>query len=134
MNDFFSSIVTSLNLPDSQNADPLSEDIDHPTLKAFLKWKNHASALAITVFHKNQQRFTFSRFTLADAAKENNILNSSKVLQEANLSVKILKDNKEFFEAYITKYFKDSFKCAKVSTLLAVGISYSSYQERCTCI
>ena len=37
LNDFFSSIVTSLNLPKSQNADALSNNIDHPTLKAIMK-------------------------------------------------------------------------------------------------
>ena len=77
LNDFFSSIVTSLNLPESQNADPLSDNIDHPTLKVIMKWRNHPSALAITAIHENRKRFTFSSVTLADVAKEINILNSS---------------------------------------------------------
>ena len=37
LNDFFSGIVTSLNLPESQNADTLSDNVDHPTLKAIVK-------------------------------------------------------------------------------------------------
>ena len=37
LNDFFSSIVTSLNLPESENAGPLSDNIDHSTLKAIMK-------------------------------------------------------------------------------------------------
>ena len=75
MNDFFSSIVTSLNLPESQNADPLSDNIDHPTLKVIMKWRNHPSVIAITVVHENRERFTFSSVTIADVTKEINILN-----------------------------------------------------------
>ena len=37
LNDFFSSIVTSLKLPESENAGPLSDNIDHSTLKAIMK-------------------------------------------------------------------------------------------------
>ena len=108
MNDFFPSIATSLNLRESQNADPLSDNIDHSTLKAFKKWRNHPSVLAITAVHENRERFTFSSAILADVAKEINILNSSKAIQEADLLVKLLKDNKDFSAAYVTKYFNNS--------------------------
>ena len=42
--------------------------------------------------------------------QEVNILNSSKAIPEADLPVKLLKDDKDFFAAYITKYFSDSLK------------------------
>ena len=60
----------------------------------------------------------FSSVTFADVAKEVNILNSSKAIQEAHLSVKLLKDNKDFFAAYIAKYFNDSLKSAKFPNCL----------------
>ena len=60
LNDFFSSIVTSLKLPELQNGEPLSDNIDHPTLKAIMKWRNHPSVHAITAVHENRVRFTFS--------------------------------------------------------------------------
>ena len=121
MNDFFSSIVTSLNLPEPQNADPLSDNIDHPFLKAIMKSRNHPSALAIAAVHENRERFTFSSVTLTDVAKEINILNSSKAIQETNLPIKLLKDNKDFFAAYIAKYFKDSLKSAKFPNCLKLA-------------
>ena len=113
-----SSTVTSLNLPESQNADQLSDNIDHPTLKAIMKWRNHPSVLASTAVHENRERFTLSSVTLSDVAKEINILNSSKAIQEADLPVKLLKDNKDFFAAYIAKYFNDSLKSAKFPNCL----------------
>ena len=121
MNDFFSSIVTTLNLPESQNADPLSDNIDQPTLKAIMKWRNHPSVLAITAVHENRERFKFSSVTLADVAKEINIFNSSEAVQEADLPVKLLKDNKDFFAAYIAKYFNDSLKSAKFPNCLKLA-------------
>ena len=78
LNDFFSRIVTSLNLHESQNADPLSDNIDQPTLKEIMKWRNRPSVLDITAVRENRERFTFSSVTVADATKEINIINSSK--------------------------------------------------------
>ena len=49
----FSSIVTILNLPEPQNTEPFSDNIDHPTLKAIIKRWNHPSVLAITGVHEN---------------------------------------------------------------------------------
>ena len=51
MNDLFSSILTSLNLLESQNAYPLSDNIDHPTQKVTVKWRNHPSVLAISDYN-----------------------------------------------------------------------------------
>ena len=51
----------------------------------------------IIAVHEYWQRFTFSPVTLADVAKEINILNSSKAIQEADLPVNLMKYNKELF-------------------------------------
>ena len=67
----------------------------------------------ITAVHKNRGRLTFSPVTLADVTKEINIRNSSKAIQKADLPVKLLKDNKDFFAACKAKYFNDSLKSAK---------------------
>ena len=101
MNDFFSSTVTSLNLPESQNADPLSDNTDHPTLKTIVKWRNNPSVFATTAVHESRERFTFSLVTLADLTEEINVLNSSRAIQEVDLPVKLLKNNKNFFTVYI---------------------------------
>ena len=121
LNDFFSSIVTSLNLPESQNADPLSDNIDHPTLKAIMKWRNHPSILAFTTVHENRERFTFSFATITDVVKEINILHSSKVIQEADLPIKLLKDNTNFFTVYMAKHFNNSLKNEKFPNCLKLA-------------
>ena len=105
LNDFFSSIVTSLNLPESLNADPFSDNIDHLVLKAIMKWRNNPSVLAITTVRENRERFTFSSVTLADVAKEINNLNSTKAIQEADIPVKLWKYNNDFFCSIYSKIF-----------------------------
>ena len=120
LNDFFSRIVTSLNLHESQNADPLSDNIDQPTLKEIMKWRNRPNVLDITAVRENRERFTFSSVTVADATKEINIINSSKTIQEVDVPGKLLKDNKDFFAAYIAKYFNDSLKSARPISALPV--------------
>ena len=52
LNDFFSSIATSLNLPKTKNAESLSQNIDHHTLKTIVKWRNCLSLLTITAVYE----------------------------------------------------------------------------------
>ena len=86
-----------------------------------MKWRNHPSVLANTAVHENGERFTSSSVTLADVAKEINILSSSKSIQKADLQVKLLKNDKDFFAAYIAKYFNDSLKSAKFPNCLKLA-------------
>ena len=52
--------------------------------------------------------------------KRDYILNSSKAIQEADLPVKLVKDNKDFYASYIAKYFNDSLKSAKLASVTPV--------------
>ena len=68
----------SLNLPESQNVDPVSDNMDRLTLKAVVKWRNHPTVLAITTVRENREKFTFSPNShLQMLQKKTNILNSS---------------------------------------------------------
>ena len=94
-----------------------------------MKWRNYPSVLAITAVYENRERFTFSSVTLADVAKEINILNSSKAIQEADLPAKLLKDNKYFFAAYIAKYFNDSLESAMFPNCLKMASITSVFKK-----
>ena len=86
-----------------------------------MKWRNHSSVLDIIAVHENRERFTFSSAIVADVAKEMNIVNSSKALEEAYFPVKLLRDKKEFFSAYIAKYFSNSLRSAKFPNCLKLA-------------
>ena len=47
LNYIFLNAVTNLKTLNSENFDPLSENIDHPTLKAIVKYRKHPSIIAI---------------------------------------------------------------------------------------
>ena len=95
MNDFLSWIVISLNLPESQNDDPLSDNIDHPTLKTIVKWKNYPSA-AITAVHENWERFTFKS------------VSPSKKLFYL-LQLKPFKNDEKYFPFHLKNFFMFNF-------------------------
>lgn len=50
---FFSCAVKNLDIPNYENHDSLSENIDHPTLNTIIKWRNLPFVLAIPSEHKN---------------------------------------------------------------------------------
>ena len=46
LNNFFSNAVINLKIPNFENFDPLSENIDHP-LKDIVKYRKHPKVIAI---------------------------------------------------------------------------------------
>ena len=47
LNDYFSNAVIKLEISKLKNFNPLSENIDNPTLKAIVKYRKHPSITAI---------------------------------------------------------------------------------------
>ena len=56
---FFSKVVTSLNIPNFKNYNPLSERIPQPTLRAILKYSNHPSISTIKKYNNPAPVFLF---------------------------------------------------------------------------
>ena len=54
LNNLFPNAAKNLNISDYENCDSLAENIDDPTLKATVKWRNHPSILAIASEYKNR--------------------------------------------------------------------------------
>ena len=58
--------------------------------------------------HQNREKLAFTPITLTDVLKENNSLNFSKAIQQSDITVKFLKDNKVIFATFKTNFFKNS--------------------------
>ena len=82
LNSFFLSIVKNLNIPSYEGCDPLSDDIDHPPLKAIVKWRNHPSILTITLENENTPKFSFNFVSKEHVLEEIQILDSSKAIHK----------------------------------------------------
>ena len=76
MNDFFSNVVSSLNIPQYEN---LTVDIDQFEDPGLIKNKNHPSIRAIKENSKDNQ-FTFESISKSDIKKEILNLDSTKAI------------------------------------------------------
>ena len=72
LNDFFSDIIKTLNIPKKDHTDSIVEKVRDPTLKAnpTLKYRNHPSILEIKRKLKSGPVFTFDHITKEDVIKE----------------------------------------------------------------
>ena len=101
LNSFFSSVVKNLNIPSYEGCDPLSDNIFHPTLKAIVKWRNHPGILTITSEHENTPKFPFNFVSKEHVLEEIQMLDSSKIIQESDIPVKLIKQNNDLFAEII---------------------------------
>ena len=63
LNNFFSNIVKTLGISDYMHSHPLAKEVNDPTLRAIMKYRNHPSVLTILGKYKNNSIFTFSHVT-----------------------------------------------------------------------
>ena len=70
LNDFFSNIIKTLNIPKKDHTDSIVENVRDPTLKAILKYRKHPSILAIKRRIKSSPVFTLNHITKEDVIKE----------------------------------------------------------------
>ena len=75
----------------------MSENIDHPTFKAIVKYRKHPSAIAIASEY-TKECFSFNTITIEDALKEISMLDSSKDIKVTDKSVKVIKGNSNCFQ------------------------------------
>lgn len=53
LNNFSHLLLKSFNIPNYENYNSLSKDVDYPTLMAIVKWRNHLNIFAIAPEHIN---------------------------------------------------------------------------------
>ena len=95
-----------------------------PTLKAVFKYKNHPSIISIGSFCHQVSNFNFCCIDKNTVLKEIRDLSTTKASQDADLPVKILKENADYFAEFTCIQFNDSvnsskllssFKCANIT-------------------
>ena len=78
LNDFFSNIIKTLNIPKKDHTDSIVENVRDPTFKAILKYRKHPSILAIKRRIKSGPVFILNHIIKEDFLKE--IKNLKKTL------------------------------------------------------
>ena len=80
-------LLKALKIPELFYSNPLAENIPHPIFKAMLKYKNHASIIAIKSA-RNGPGFYFCGVSVNDIFKEIKRLKARKATQITYIPVK----------------------------------------------
>ena len=112
MNEFFSNVVTNLNIPQFNQIYQTSENISDPVIKAILKYRAHPSTIAIKENCASKSDFNFSFVEKVDILKEIKMLQSNKATQNTDIPTKLIKDNADIFAQFI---FVSLNKCIEQS-------------------
>ena len=98
----------------------MSENAEHPSLKAIAKYRKYSGIIAIaSKFTK--ECFCFSMNTREDALKEISMLDSLKSIQATEIPVKAVKRNINFFVEQICTYINESIGKEKFSNCLKLA-------------
>ena len=84
----------------------MSDNIDHATLKAIVKYRNHPSIPTITSEHENTPKFSINFVSKEHVLEEIQMLDSSKAIQERDIPVNLTKENNDLFAEIICKIAK----------------------------
>ena len=101
MNNFFSIIISNLNIPEYQVSDPISNYVNDSVLKSILKYKDHPSIKAIEKIAKLNSLFKFSNMEKRDILHEIVNLDASKSCKDTDVPTKIIKENADIFADFI---------------------------------
>ena len=101
MNEFFSNVVTNLNIPQFNQIDRTSENISDPVIKAIVKYRAHPSIIVIKENCTSKSNFNFSFAEKVDILKEIKMLLSNKATQNTDIPTKLIKDNADIFAEFV---------------------------------
>ena len=109
-NSFFPNIVKNLKIHHYSNFDPVTQNIEDPTSKAIVKYKNHPSNLTIEAKYKSKNKFSFAVVTTQHFEKEIFDLKTKKTSQISDIPTKIIKENVGVFADFLCTSVSSSIK------------------------
>ena len=112
-NNFFSNIAQNLKISRYTNEEPIVSNINDPTLKAILKYRNHPSITAIQNKCKIKDSFSFVEVDQRQIEKEILKLDANKASQSSDIPIKIVKENIDVFSDFLCSSFNSSIKVSK---------------------
>ena len=112
-NNFFSNIVQNLKISRYTNEEPIVSNINDPTLKAILKYRNHPNITAIQNKCKIKDSFNFVEVDQQQIEKEILKLDANKASQSSDIPIKIVKENIDVFSDFLCSSFNSSIKLSK---------------------
>ena len=121
LNNFFSNIVKTLGISDYMHSHPLTNEVNDPTLRAIIKYRNHPSVLTILYKYKSNPIFTFSHVTKKEVLKEIGNLDTTKSSQDTDIPTKVITQNSDIFASFIDKTFNNMVDSSRFPAALKLA-------------
>ena len=131
-NNFFSNIVNKLGIEDVLADESNLSNIDDPISKAIAKYE---SVLRIKNYMKEKDlNFSFEFVDKPKIYKEINQLNGKKACQEHDISVKLIKSNKDLFSHFIYHNFNNSLLSSDFPSNLKAADILPTHKKMYVCM
>ena len=108
LNNFFSTIIQNLKIPQYKEQDPISASISDPVMRAVVKYRVHPCIIAVKENCNSSTRFNFSFVDKEDILKEIKNLKANKATQNTDIPTKLIKENSDIFADFIFENLNDS--------------------------
>ena len=128
-NNFFSNIVQNLKISRYANEELIVSNINDPTLKTILKYRNHPSITAIQNKYKIKDNFIFVEVDQQQIEKKILKLDANKASQSSDIPIKTVKENIDVFSDFLCSSFNSSIKLSKFSENLKQADITPAYKK-----
>ena len=108
LNNFFSTIIQNLKIPQYKEQDPISASISDPVMRSIVKYRAHPNIIAIKENFNSSTTFNFLFVDKEDILKEIKHLNANKATQNTDIPTKLIKENSDIFADFIFENLNDS--------------------------
>ena len=105
LNNFFSTIIQNLKIPQYKEQDPISASISDSVMRAVVKYRTHPSIIAIKENFNSSTPFNILFVDTKHMLKEINNLKANKATQNTDITTKLIKD---IFADFIFENLNDS--------------------------
>ena len=106
-NNFFSNIIKNLGVPQYNEIDPVSQNLDNTLMKAIMKYRCYPSIIAIKEKCNSNFSFSFSQVERDEIMKEISRLNINKATQSTDIPTKLIKENSDIFGDFIFENYNN---------------------------
>ena len=137
LNNFFSTIIQNLKIPQFKEQDPISASISDPVVSSIVKYRAHPSITAIKENFNLRTPFNFLFVDKEDILKE--IRNLKVATQNTDIPTKLIKENSDIFADFIFgnlndcishSVFPSALKLAKITPVHKKDSKSKKYHYR----
>ena len=134
MNNFFSSVVEILGIPEDNGTICNTGDITDPVKKAICKYRNHPSVIRIKDVHKSTNSFSFKHINIKEIENLILDLNVKKAIPKDGIPVKVLRENHDILSPIICRNFNQALDVCHFPNILKLAEVKPTHKKDNRCL